>query len=271
MKPALRVEPAADEDMPRCMEIFNQSFGFVPIHELSHGADTPANRLVTAALHLRGQREHQARFPRAPPVCVKCVATVVPQQQQQQQQLLQHLDDDPAVTATTVNGSIQGDVQDKIVGYAEWFIYDRARTAADDSSEPFMSRFSWMQETDPEGRARCLAFVRPGNEARRRRMGGRPHGQLKFMCVDGAHRRQGVGSAVVRWGMDRCAELGVPAYLEASVEGMELYRRMGFEDMGPATDDRGEPYAYPAMIWWPPGVRRDDDGAAGVEDVVMAQ
>ena len=243
MKPSQRVEPAADEDMPRCMEIFNQAFRFVPIHEISHGTDTPANRLITAALHLRGQREHRTRFPLAPPVCVKCVQP------------------DPSTGA------------DKIVGYAEWFIYDRARSDAElarEDAEPFMMGFSWMQETDPEGRARCLAFVRPGNDARRRRMGGRPYGQLKFMCVDGAHRRQGVGSAVVRWGMDRCAELGVPAYLEASVEGMELYRRMGFEDMGPATDENGEPYAYPAMIWWPPGVRRDLDAAVDTQKEVAA-
>lgn len=213
----LRVEPATEDDMPRCMEIFNHAFEFVPIHETSHGRDTPANRIRSGKLHLRGQEEHMAKFPSAP-VCIKCVQT-----------------DSESRT-------------EKIVGYAEWYIFDRNRTADECADEGFMLTFSWVE--DVEERDRCLAFVKPGNEARRRLMGTQAFGQLKYMCVDSAHKRQGIGSSVVRWGMDRCEKLGIPAYLEASSEGMAMYQKLGFKAIVSTDEDSN---VFPAMIWWPSG------------------
>lgn len=211
----LRVEPATEDDMPRCMEIFNHAFEFVPIHEISHGTDTLANRVQSGKRHFRGQTEHMAKFSSAP-VCIKCIQT------------------DRVSKA------------EKIVGYAEWYIYDRERTALECEDEGYMLTFSWMEST--EERERCLAFVKPGNDARRRLMGTQPFGQLKYMCVDPAHRRQGIGSAVVRWGMEQCDTLKIPAYLEASSEGLAMYQKLGFKEM-PGTE--GDGGMFPAMIWWP--------------------
>lgn len=220
----MHVEPVKDEgDMVRCMEIYHAAFNFVPIHLLSHGANTAENHLRSARIQLRGQREHNAEFPSVP-VCIKCVAT------------------DPATG------------QAKTVGYAEWHVYDRPRTDEEVMKLGYSMWYEWVE--DEADKETCQSFVRSGIEKRRGYLGTQPYGMLKFMCVDPEHRRQGVGSLVVKWGMDRCAELGIPAYLETSPEGMALYRGLGFELMG--TEEQRKGFLYPGMIWWPPASNRPE-------------
>ncbi|KAJ3474738.1 hypothetical protein NLG97_g9714 [Lecanicillium saksenae] len=115
--------------------------------------------------------------------------------------------------------------EETIVGTAEWAIYDRERT--------------------PDGVAR-----RPVHQPLRNFVKGRRYGLLTYMAVDEAWRRQGAATLCVRWGMDRCAELGIPAYLEATEEGMKTYVSMGWEKV-----ELGD-LQYPPMMWWPEGVEK---------------
>lgn len=60
-----------------------------------------------------------------------------------------------------------------------------------------------------------------------------PHYYLPLMGVDPRHQREGIGSALLRYALERCDREGVPAYLEAtSPENFRLYARHGFEHCG---------------------------------------
>ena len=51
--------------------------------------------------------------------------------------------------------------------------------------------------------------------------------------------------------MDRCKELGIPAYLEASDEGVPVYEKLGFEKVDVVEAPwEGEIFAYPVTKWW---------------------
>ncbi|KAF1356348.1 acyl-CoA N-acyltransferase [Delphinella strobiligena] len=65
-------------------------------------------------------------------------------------------------------------------------------------------------------------------QCRREIMGGRPHVYLAVLVVSEQYQRRGVGSAAMKWGLDRADELGLPAYLESSRQGRGLYERWGF-------------------------------------------
>jgi len=51
---------------------------------------------------------------------------------------------------------------------------------------------------------------------------------LGLLCVHREAQRQGVGAALVEWGLNRCIEERLPAYLEASTAGYPLYQKLGF-------------------------------------------
>lgn len=52
---------------------------------------------------------------------------------------------------------------------------------------------------------------------------------LSFLGTDPLHERRGAASLLLKWGLDRCARNGVPAYLEGTVDAGPLYYRHGFE------------------------------------------
>jgi len=52
---------------------------------------------------------------------------------------------------------------------------------------------------------------------------------LALLCVHPDHRRQGVGTELVQWGLRQAAALSLTVHLEASPEGLPLYQSLGFE------------------------------------------
>lgn len=217
----LRVEPATAEDMPRCMAIVNQAFGFSNLVVKCHGEDTPENRVRVGKVHYKSQEDHMQRFPSVP-VCVKCTL----------------------VTTSPSSGAVTAE---EIVGYGEWYVADRERTDEELGRLTYIESFGWVAAEDD--RAELVSFGVPGRALRKRVLGRRAFGQLRFLAVEETHRRKGAGSAVVRWGMDRCAELGVPAYLESSTYGAGMYERLGFEKL-PIEEGEGASL-YASMMWHP--------------------
>lgn len=74
---------------------------------------------------------------------------------------------------------------------------------------------------------------------------------LKYLGVDPAFQRRGVGAILVSAGVDRAREEGVPAMLEASPNGKNLYEKLGFRVVGEMVlENTG--VGGPVMRWDPP-------------------
>ena len=61
----------------------------------------------------------------------------------------------------------------------------------------------------------------------------RPHWYLPMIGVDPTRQRRGVGTELMRHGLNRCDREGAPAYLEASSEdSRRFYETLGFHAVG---------------------------------------
>jgi len=48
------------------------------------------------------------------------------------------------------------------------------------------------------------------------------------MGTDPSYERRGAASRLVKWGIERCEQEGVPAYLEGTLNAAAFYEKMGF-------------------------------------------
>lgn len=215
------IEEATAEDIPAIMKILTPSFANIPVEALLGNHDTPEGRKAAGERHLQAWREH-ARD-NTTPCAIKCVHT------------------DPSTGGQT------------IVGFAEWFIYEHPFTQSPTS----LLSASWVP--NDEQRATAQRWLKPMLDKRLKWLKGRPCAVLMYMCVDPVWRRRGASTLCVKWGLERCGMLGVPAYLCASEEGKPVYESLGYEVVDQvATDVDGVKTVYPVMMWWPPGTEEQD-------------
>jgi len=74
-----------------------------------------------------------------------------------------------------------------------------------------------------------------------------PHWHLPLIGVDPAHQGNGLGSELLRHGLERCDRARLPAYLESSnPRNLPLYERHGFTVMG-RIQVAGSPPIVPMM------------------------
>jgi len=52
-----------------------------------------------------------------------------------------------------------------------------------------------------------------------------------------SHQRKGAGRMLLQWGIDLARRHGVPIYLESTPNGLWLYKRAGFQEIGEASED----------------------------------
>lgn len=62
--------------------------------------------------------------------------------------------------------------------------------------------------------------------------------------MDPAHQRKGVGKLLTRWGVDRAVEEHKSIHFLSSPAGAQLYRAMGFEEVGSGEILGGVEYAF---------------------------
>ncbi|KAI9652931.1 MAG: hypothetical protein M1829_001358 [Trizodia sp. TS-e1964] len=75
---------------------------------------------------------------------------------------------------------------------------------------------------------------------------------LRFLTVQPALHRRGIGTLLVQWGLDRAHGDGVPAMLESAPMAVALYRKCAFQDCCPAKIAEGVEGL--SMIYIPEGV-----------------
>jgi GNAT superfamily N-acetyltransferase len=144
---------------------------------------------------------------------------------------------------------------EEILGFASWYFYLCERPREEWEKMPSIT---WAEGKEKK---QAEAFMGATARMRMKTWGGRPHvrkyrigndlGQLASMrqsgneltfavvlgllCVHREAQRQGVGAALVQWGLDRCIEENLTAYLEASSAGFPLYQKLGFSKIDTMT------------------------------------
>ena len=52
---------------------------------------------------------------------------------------------------------------------------------------------------------------------------------MNILFTHPEHRRRGVGSLIMNWGLERADKLGLESFIEATAAGKPCYERFGFE------------------------------------------
>ena len=73
------------------------------------------------------------------------------------------------------------------------------------------------------------AFLRALLYSEYETMRGQPYMCLRLLATHPRHHRKGAGSMLLQQGLDKADRLGLPSYLDASVNGKPLYERFGFK------------------------------------------
>lgn len=123
------------------------------------------------------------------------------------------------------------DSYDKIVGVSLWKIFPRERSEEEMQKEKEQSDKDDEVYGDPPGldTVPIEDFGDVSGEYKKKHLGRKPHVLLQAIGTRPEHGRRGVGALSMKWGTEKADELGLPMYLEASMKGVGLYKRWGFE------------------------------------------
>jgi GNAT superfamily N-acetyltransferase len=77
---------------------------------------------------------------------------------------------------------------------------------------------------------------------------------LDYLVVHKDYQRQGIGTLLLRWGLDQAKAERVPCGVESSVAGLRLYEKSGFRKIRDLRYGAQERESVPEMVWEPPGL-----------------
>jgi len=113
----------------------------------------------------------------------------------------------------------------QIIGIAQWDIYPNR--LSDREFEQMCTMEEAPDETPKEAWDEFFGYL---GRSRRRWLADRaPRACLFLLVVLPEYHRKGAGTMLLRWGLERADELGLEAYLEASMMGRPLYEKFGFQ------------------------------------------
>ncbi|KAH7165779.1 acyl-CoA N-acyltransferase [Dactylonectria macrodidyma] len=116
----------------------------------------------------------------------------------------------------------EDDSDEVIVGYAKW-----VRPGTPVEMPPPAD--AWPQDGNP---GLAVEFFGGLAAAHSRTMDGRPHWYLELIGVRKEWMGKGAASPLMRWGVDRADEDGLPCFLEATPNGRGMYEKYGFRVVG---------------------------------------
>jgi len=119
--------------------------------------------------------------------------------------------------------AVDTDNDNRVVGVASWAIYEKERQA-DEVKKSFAQPMP-IPEINCQARDAFLVHI---NEARVKYMGTAPCVMLNSLVVHPEYQRRGIGTALMKFGVDEADRLGFRGYLEASAGGKGLYEKFGY-------------------------------------------
>ncbi|KAF2253765.1 acyl-CoA N-acyltransferase [Trematosphaeria pertusa] len=112
----------------------------------------------------------------------------------------------------------------EMTAFAKWHIYDTPEAAELARERPINIGPGMNKEA-------CEAFFGGMAMKKKEIMGTKRHLYLHMLHTDPKYQCCGAGSALLKWGMQKADELGLPVYLESSTEGHHFYQKHGFKDV----------------------------------------
>ncbi|OJJ84639.1 GNAT family N-acetyltransferase [Aspergillus glaucus CBS 516.65] len=95
----------------------------------------------------------------------------------------------------------------------------------EDGEEKGEGEGQWPRGSDP---TLCERFFGSMAAKREEYMGSKPHYYLDMLGTHPSHNGKGIASMLLKWGLDRADNDGVPVFLSASPAGKPMYERRGF-------------------------------------------
>jgi GNAT superfamily N-acetyltransferase len=78
---------------------------------------------------------------------------------------------------------------------------------------------------------------------------------LANLVVHRDYQRQGIGTLLLKWGLDQAQAEKVPCGVESSFAGLRLYEKMGFRKLRDLRYGEKEKETMPEMVWEPCGMK----------------
>ena len=198
-----QVSPAHEEDISRLIDIQFAAFGDDPTHQLLY----PGDQFSTAVRANASERTLKSWQQTSEMHMIKCEER-----------------------STGV-----------ITGFAKWVFYKSPHSEERWNVKPTAPWAEGTYRTIVEQLLATTAEIRgrmwQGNphagklasSHSTRRSSSNPTLVLGLLCVHPDFQRQGIGKDLVQWGLQRAACLGLTVHLEASPEGLPLYRSLNFK------------------------------------------
>jgi GNAT superfamily N-acetyltransferase len=163
---------------------------------------------------------------------------------------------------------IKAVLEGQVVGIADWVLVSNKKAQVHEGTSPALPRERTKQDEEAvEGVD--VDFQRQvgmtSSELRNKTMGDAKYWcvaasivgpqlqlssrYLSMMVVDPAFQSQGIGKALLQWGLDQADAQSLEVYLESSEDGLRLYEKNGFELIGwnVLTDEKSEG----GVLKWP--------------------
>ncbi|KAI0142750.1 putative GNAT family acetyltransferase [Xylariaceae sp. FL1272] len=125
----------------------------------------------------------------------------------------------PGNTVSEPESEPKHEMKSQVIAFAKW-----THPIADDG-RPDEPDWNWPTGTNMD---LLNGWIKAAKGAHVKAMGDKPCYHLTFMGTDRAFERRGAASLMVQWGLERCSEERVSAYLESTLDAARFYEKIRF-------------------------------------------